>query len=76
MDRVIQNELLRQYPYYIPVKVAAKYLGLSPRRLSQLIAEGRRPFSQIGADIGSTQVYVRVYTEPLIKLLNGELDAS
>ena len=52
---------------------SAAYLGISPRRLAQLIAEGRKPFSQIGADIGATQTYVRVYTEPLIRFLNGEL---
>ena len=73
MDQITQNELLRKYPYHLPVKVAAQYLGVSPRRLTQLIAEGRKPFSLIGADIGATQTYVRVYTEPLIRFLNGEL---
>ena len=73
MDQATQNELLRKYPYHLPVKVAAQYLGVSPRRLTQLIAEGRKPFSLLGADIGATQTYVRVYTEPLIKFLNGEL---
>ena len=73
MDKATQSELLRRYPYHLPVKVAAQYLGVSPRRLAQLIAEGRKPFSLIGADIGATQTYVRVYTEPLIKFLNGEL---
>ena len=73
MDQATQNELLSKYPYHLPVKVAAQYLGVSPRRLTQLIAEGRKPFSLIGADIGATQTYVRVYTEPLIKFLNGEL---
>ena len=73
MDQTTQNELLRKYPYHLPVKVAAQYLGVSPRRLTQLIAEGRKPFSLIGADIGATQTYVRIYTEPLIRFLNGEL---
>ena len=73
MDQITQNELLRKYPYHLPVKVAAQYLGVSPRRLTQLIAEGRKPFSLIGADIGAAQTYVRVYTEPLIRFLNGEL---
>ena len=76
MDQIAQNELLRKYPYHLPVKVAAQYLGVSPRRLTQLIAEGRKPFSLIGADIGATQTYVRVYTEPLIKFLNGELTSD
>ena len=73
MDQTTQAELRRRYPYHIPVKVAAQYLGISPRRLTQLVAEGRKPFSQIGADIGATQTYVRIYTEPLIRFLNGEL---
>ena len=73
MDQITQNELLRKYPYHLPVKVAAQYLGVSLRRLTQLIAEGRKPFSLIGADIGATQAYIRVYTEPLIRFLNGEL---
>lgn len=73
MDQTTQEELLRKYPYHLPVKVAAQYLGVSPRRLTKLIAEGRKPFSLIGADVGATQTYVRVYTEPLIRFLNGEL---
>ena len=73
MDQITQNELLRKYPYHLPVKVAAQYLGVSPRRLTQLIAEGRKPFSLIGVDIRATQTYVRIYTEPLIRFLNGEL---
>ena len=76
MDQATQNDLLRKYPYHLPVKVAAQYLGVSPRRLTQLIAEGRKPFSLIGADIGATQTYVRVYTEPLIRFLNGELTSD
>ena len=76
MDQATQNELLRKYPYHLPVKITAQYLGVSPRRLTQLIAEGRKPFSLIGADIGATQTYVRVYTEPLIRFLNGELTSD
>lgn len=76
MDQITQNELLRKYPYHLPVKVAAQYLGVSPRRLTQLIAEGRKPFSLLGADIGATQTYVRIYTEPLIRFLNGELTSD
>ena len=73
MDQTTQEELLCKYPYHLPVKVAAQYLGVSPRRLTRLIAEGRKPFSLIGADIGATQTYVRVYTEPLIRFISGEL---
>ena len=76
MDQITQNELLRKYPYHLPVKVAAQYLGVSPRRLTQLIAEVRKPFSLLGADLGATQTYVRVYPEPLIRVLNGELTSD
>jgi len=61
------------YPNHIPLEVAAQFLAVSPRRLSKLIAEGRQPYASIGANIGSTQNYVRVYTERLIAYLNGTL---
>jgi len=53
--------------------VAGKLLGVSPRQLSKLIAEGREPFIYFGANIGIKQKYVRIYTERLIAFLNGEL---
>ena len=71
-----EAEMLRQmYPDYIPLKVAARYLGVSPRQLSKLIAEGREPFKHIGGNIGTRQKYVRVYTERLIAYKNGTLRA-
>ena len=73
MNQETANRLRNQYPIHIPIEVAAQYLAVSPRRLSQLIAEGRQPFASIGANIGTTQKYVRVYTERLIAYLNGEL---
>lgn len=73
MDDKIAAQLRKEYPIYIKLDVAGRYLGVSPRQLSKLIAEGRKPFSLIGANIGTTQRYVRVYTERLIAYLNGEL---
>ena len=73
MNQETANRLRELYPIHIPLDVAAQYLAVSPRRLSQLIAEGRQPFASIGVNIGATQKYVRVYTERLIAYLNGEL---
>ena len=73
MNQETANRLRELYPIHIPLDVAAQYLAVSPRRLSQLIADERHPFVSIGANIGTTQKYVRVYTERLIAYLNGEL---
>lgn len=62
------------YPNHMPLEVAGQYLGVSKRRLSGLIAEGRMPFALFSANIGSNkQKYCRVYTERLIAYLNGVL---
>lgn len=55
----------------IPLKVASELLGVSPRQLSKLVAEGREPFCLLGANIGTRQRYIRIYTERLIAYLNG-----
>jgi hypothetical protein len=73
LNQETANRLRELYPIHIPLDVAAQYLAVSPRRLSQLIADKRHPFASIGANIGTTQRYVRVYTERLIAYLNGEL---
>ena len=73
MDPKEAEMLWEKYPNHVPLKVAAKYLGVSPRQLSKLIAEGREPFKYIGANIGTKQKYVRVYTERLIAYKNGTL---
>ena len=73
MDHKTADMLREKYPNHVPLKVAAKYLGVSPRQLSKLIAEGREPFKYIGANIGTKQKYVRVYTERLIAYKNGTL---
>lgn len=73
MTQQTANMLREKYPNHIPLEVAAQFFGVSPRRLSKLIAEGREPFASIGANIGTRQNYVRVYTERMIAYLNGEL---
>lgn len=73
MDQKTANELRQKYPNHVPLAVAGKLLDVSPRQLSRLIAEGREPFASIGANIGTRQSYVRVYTERLIAYLSGEL---
>ena len=73
MDQKTVNELRQKYPNHIPLEVAGKLLDVSPRQLSRLVAEGREPFASIGANIGTKQSYVRIYTERLIAFLNAEL---
>lgn len=73
MDKETADMLREKYPNYIKLDVAGKLLGVSPRQLSKLIAEGREPFIYFGANIGTKQNYVRIYTERLIAFLNGEL---
>lgn len=67
-------DMLREkYPNHIPLKEASKYLGVSPRQLSKLIADNRESFASIGANISTSQKYARIYTERMIAYLNGEL---
>ena len=73
MTRTAIIRLRQEYPNHMPLVVAGTLLGVSGRRLSRLIAEGRKPFSEFGADIGIGQKYIRVYTERLIAYLNGEV---
>jgi len=55
-------DMLREkYPNHVKLDVAGELLGVSPRQLSKLIAEGREPFASLGANIGIKQKYVRVY---------------
>ena len=51
--------------------MASELLGVSPRQLAKLVAEGREPFCLMGANIGTGQRYIRIYTERLIAYLNG-----
>ncbi len=72
MDKKTANKLRQEYPNHVPLKVAAQFFGVSPRQLSWLIAEGREPFASVGANIGTTQRYIRIYTEPLLRYLSCE----
>ena len=73
MDQREADKLREEHPNHVPLEVASQYLGVSPRQLSKLIAEGREPFASIGANIGTRQKYARIYTERLIAYLNGSL---
>lgn len=73
MDKRTAARLRQEYPNHVPVRVAAPLLGVSERQLSLLVAEGREPFGSIGANIGTRQRYVRIYTERLITYLSGYL---
>lgn len=71
MEKKAIDQLRKEYPNFVPVKVAASYLGMSARQLSKLVAEKREPYCLIGANISTTQKYTRIYTERLIAYLNG-----
>ena len=73
MNQSEADMLREKYPNHIPLQQASEYLGVSPRQLSKLIAEGREPFAAIGANIRTSQKYIRIYTERLIAYLNGSL---
>jgi len=73
MDRKLATKLRQEYPTHVPVRIAAPLLGVSERQLSHLVAEGRPPFADIGANIGTRQRYVRIYTERLIAYLSGDI---
>ena len=73
MDERMEKMLREKYPNHIPLKVASKFLAVSPRQLSKLIADERKPFCEIGANIGTKQKYDRIYTGRMIKYLKGEL---
>ena len=62
VDNKATSKLRREYPNFTPLK---------PRQLSKLVAEGREPFCLLGANIGTRQRYIRIYTERLIAYLNG-----
>ena len=71
LDKRTSDRLLKEYPNFIPLAAASKLLGVSPRQLSKLVAEGREPFRQLGANIWTRQRYIRIYTGRLIAYLNG-----
>ena len=73
MNQRDADKLREEPPNCVPLNVAADYLGMSPRKLSELIAAGRKPYADIGGNIGTKQKYIRVYTARLIAYLNGTL---
>ena len=73
MNQREADKLREEHPNFVPLNVAADYLGMSPRKLSELIAAGRKPYEDIGGNIGTKQKYIRVYTARLIAYLNGTL---
>ena len=73
MNQREADKLREEHPNFVPLNVAADYLGMSPRKLSELIAAGRKPYADIGGNIGTKQRYIRVYTARLIAYLNGTL---
>ena len=73
MNQRDADKLREEHPNFVPLNVAADYLGMSPRKLSELIAAGRKPYADIGGNIGTKQKYIRVYTTRLIAYLNGTL---
>ena len=74
MNQREADRLREKYPNHIPLQQASEYLGVSPRQLSKLIANGREPFAAIGANIGTSQKYIRIYTERLAE--NGQVFAE
>ena len=72
MDKKTASRLRQEYPIHVPLRIAAPLLGVSERQLARLVAEGRRPFSDVGANIGNRQRYIRIYTERLINYLHCE----
>lgn len=72
MDNKTAARLRQEYPNHVPLKIAADLLGVSQRQLSKLVADGRESFRSIGANIGTRQRYVRIYTERLIAYLRGD----
>ena len=73
MDIKTITALRQEYPIHVPLRVAAQLLGMSDRQLAKLVAGGRQPFAGIGANIGSKQRYIRIYTERLINYLGGNV---
>jgi hypothetical protein len=73
LDKKLAETLRQEHPNHVPLRIAAPLLGVSERRLARLIADGREPFAQLGANIGMRQRYARVYTERLIAYLSGDI---
>lgn len=55
MDKETAERLRKEHPNFTSPKDAAPFLGMSTRKLSELVAEGRAPYHQLGGNIGSTK---------------------
>lgn len=55
MDQKTADMLREKYPNHIPLEVASKYLGVSPRQLSRL-------FQNTGMDYNDKEVYYWNFT--------------
>jgi hypothetical protein len=76
LDKSFAEMLRQEHPNHVPLRIAAPLLGVSERRLARLIADGREPFAQLGANIGLRQRYARIYTERLITYLSGDITSD
>ena len=72
LDKETAERLRKEHPNFMSPKDAAPFLGMSARKLSELVAEGRAPYHQLGGNIGVTKRIVLIYTERLIAYLNGQ----
>ena len=72
LDKETAKRLRTEHPNFMSPKDAAPFLGMSARKLSELVAEGRAPYHQLGGNIGVTKRIVFIYTERLIAYLNGQ----
>lgn len=72
LDKETMERLRKEHPNFMAPRDAAPLLGMSARKLSELVAEGRAPYHQLGGNIGVTKRIVFIYTERLIAYLNGQ----
>lgn len=71
LDKETAERLRKEHPNFMSPKDAAPFLGMSARKLSELVAEGRAPYHQLGGNIGIKKRIVFIYTERLIAYVNG-----
>lgn len=71
MDKETVERLRKEHPNIVPLKVAAPLLGMSARKLSELVADGREPYCRLGGNIGVTKRIVFIYTERFIAYMSG-----
>ncbi len=72
MDKETMERLRAEHPNFMLPREAAPFLGMSARKLAELVAEGRAPYHLLGGNIGTTKRFVIIYTERLIAYVNGQ----